>query len=140
MPSIFKKLLQTDQPETATSPVPSKVKAAPSAASGGPVSVTAAEAVPADLRHILRRPVITEKSSAAMSKNQYVFQVARAANKITIARAIHAAYGVTPIAVRTSLVKAKHRTRGRISGRVAGWKKAVITLPVGKTIRLHDGV
>ena len=44
---------------------------------------------------VLIRPIITEKSQAQIATGKYSFQVALRANKIEIAKAIEAMYGVT---------------------------------------------
>ena len=83
---------------------------------------------------VIIRPVVTEKSTAANSLNQYVFSVVREANKIAIAKAVEKQFGVKPVSVNVSWVRTKKRTRGRIIGKTKAWKKAVVTLPAGKTI------
>lgn len=91
-------------------------------------------------RAIIRRPVITEKSALLGSQNQYVFAVEKTANKIQIAKAVEAEYGVRPTIVRVMSMPTKARVRGKIHGRVAAWKKAVVTLPAGKSINVSEGV
>ena len=41
-----------------------------------------------EARDIIIRPLITEKSTALMAEGKYVFEVAKAANKIEIAKAV----------------------------------------------------
>lgn len=89
---------------------------------------------------VLIRPVISEKSSNAASDNKYVFEVVSSANKFVIADAIEKTYGVKPESVRVTTMPAKHRFRRRIKGTVGAWKKAVVTLPKGKSITIVEGV
>jgi large subunit ribosomal protein L23 len=86
----------------------------------------------------LIRPIITEKSSRLGVLRQYVFAVRRSANKIDVRRAIEATYGVRPIRVQTMNVRGKVVRYGRSTGQTRAWKKAVITLPVGKTIDVTE--
>jgi len=84
---------------------------------------------------IINRPLVTEKALLLpeRTKNapQYVFEVARTANKIEIARAIEALFNVKVDRVNTILMKGKMRRQGRFMGRASNWKKAYITLKEG---------
>ena len=85
---------------------------------------------------VLVRPHITEKAGRVAAMNQYVFVVAEGATKPTIARAVFEIYGVRPIRVHTVRIAGKRRRIGRIEGRAAGYRKAIVTLPEGKTIEV----
>lgn len=88
---------------------------------------------------IILRPVITEDSTqGAERKNpQYVFQVAREANKIEIARAVEEVFGVQVKNVNTLVQQGKpKRMRGRMEGRRPTVKKAFVTLEEGQRIDL----
>lgn len=89
---------------------------------------------------VLRRPVITEKSTMLGERGQYVFEVARAANKIEIRRAVEAVFKVDVEAVNVSHVHGKMRRMGRSTGLTASWKKAVVTLREGQKIELFQGI
>jgi len=89
---------------------------------------------------LLVRPLITEKATNLGQKNQYVFAISNKANKIQIAQAIEARYGVKPIKVNVLNISGKVVRRGRQIGRTKDWRKAVITLPAGKNIQIHEGV
>lgn len=97
---------------------------------------------------ILRRPVVSEKSYAAMANGRYVFRCFQYATKIEIARAVEEAFAeqkVTVVAVNTLNVRGKERQRSRGSRRIAGkspdWKKAIVTLAPGQRIKdLFEGV
>ena len=90
---------------------------------------------------ILRRPVITEKNTYLMEEGKYTFEVMRDANKIQIAQAVETCFpNVKVVSVNTMQMPGKYRRRGRIVGRVPGWKKAVVTLREGDRIELFEGV
>ncbi len=84
---------------------------------------------------ILIAPVITEKSLGQVKAGVYVFEVARCANKASIARAVEDLYKVDVTAVRVTRVKGKKKMiRGRFEAQQKNWKKAVITIKKGQKI------
>ena len=89
---------------------------------------------------VLLRPVVTEKSAILASKNMYVFAVKSSANRISIASAIKAMYDIKPLSVNVINVRGKSVTRGRVAGKRSAWKKAIVTLPKGKTLNIYEGV
>jgi len=93
---------------------------------------------------ILRRPIITEKSSYQSSKlSQFAFEVTRKATKAQIKEAIEALYDVDVVRVNVMNIPAKRGLRGRGRRRVVrrpGYKKALVTLAEGQTIDVFEGV
>lgn len=89
---------------------------------------------------ILLRPLITERSTDLTSLNKYVFAVAKEANKIQVAQAILSRYGIKPIKVNILNISGKKVRMGRSFGKRKNWKKAIVTLPEGQTIKLQEGV
>jgi len=89
---------------------------------------------------ILIKPLITEKASNLAQHNQYVFEVSPKANKIQIAQAIEARYGIKPIKVNVLNNFGKIVTRGRDVGKTKDWRKAIVSLPEGKNIQINEGV
>ena len=70
-----------------------------------------------DLYQVIRRPVVTEKSTALKAeRNQILFEVAKNANKIEIKKAIEAVFKVKVIAVRTMQIVVKQRRVGKTAG------------------------
>lgn len=85
--------------------------------------------------NIIRRPVVTERSTTLGEReNKYVFDVARKANKIQIARAVEAIYGVDVIRVNTLVMRGKVKRIGSNIGKRPNWKKAFVTLKDGDAI------
>ena len=81
---------------------------------------------------VIRRPVITEKSSVAReATNTLVFEVAREATKVDIRQAVEKLFNVKVADVRTAVVHGKMKRQGRFFGWRSDWKKA--------TVRLRDG-
>lgn len=89
---------------------------------------------------VLRRPVITEKSSIMSDElNQYVFEVDRNANKLQIKDAVEVIFTVNVLQVRTMVMPAKRGRRGRDWYlRSKEWKKAIVTLADGDEIELFN--
>ena len=90
--------------------------------------------------NILKRPVVTEKSTALREEeNQYAFEVALDANKIEIRRAVESNFGVRVLDVRTQVVRGKMKRFRRGFGKKPNWKKAVVTLREGDFIDFFEG-
>ena len=93
---------------------------------------------------ILRRPIITEKTSFQSGKlNQYVFEVDRKATKAQVKEAVESLFDVTVLRVNLMNVAAKRSRRARsrrLLVRRSGYKKAIVTLAAGDTIDVFEGV
>jgi large subunit ribosomal protein L23 len=89
---------------------------------------------------VLLKPLVTEKATNLGVLNKYVFAVAPKANKIEIAKAIEEVYGVKPVKVNIIKGQGKIIRNGRIFGKRKNWKKAIVALPEGKTIKIYEGV
>jgi len=98
------------------------------------------------LEDVIRRPVITEKNTWLMDKNQYTFEVHPDSTKIQIKAAVQDAFSVKVKAVNTLNVKPKPKSRmirrgaGRITGASRGWKKAIVTLEPGEHIDVFEQI
>ena len=94
-----------------------------------------------DPRQIIRRPIITEKSTIEREFDNIVtFRVDPRANKLEIKSAVEELFDVKVMEVRTSRVKGKPRRVGRYTGRRAAWKKARVKLREGDSIEFFEGV
>lgn len=95
------------------------------------------------LYEILRRPLVTEKSSYQSGLNQYSFIVADSATRTQIKDAIETIYDVDVARVNIINVPPKRgrslRSR-RVSVRKPAFKKAVVTLADGQTLPIFEGV
>ena len=93
-----------------------------------------------DLYDVIRRPVVTEKSTMASEANAVVFEVAKSATKPQIKEAVEGLFNVKVKAVNTVLTKGKvKRFRGRL-GRRNDVKKAYVTLAEGHMIDVTTGL
>ena len=85
-------------------------------------------------------PVITEKSTNLSEQNKIVFKINRNANKKNVKKSIEKIFKVNVIKVNIINKKTRIKlTRGR-KVKVAGYKKAIITLKKGQSIDLTTGV
>ena len=87
-----------------------------------------------EARDIIIRPLITEKSTALMAEGKYVFEVAKAANKIEIAKAVSEIFKVKVEGVNTINVTGKVKRMGRFIGKRSDYKKAIVKRAAGETI------
>ncbi|PWT86044.1 MAG: 50S ribosomal protein L23 [Blastocatellia bacterium] len=85
------------------------------------------------LTDVIRRPLITEKTSILREDGRtIVFQVASAANKLEIRRAVEQLLGSKVASIRTSIAHGKVKRQGRYAGRRSDWKKAFVKLREGQ--------
>jgi len=90
---------------------------------------------------VVLRPLLTEKGTRLKEEgNQYIFRVAKTANKVEIRQAIEQLFKVTVLDLRTARVRGKVKRLGRFQGRRPDWKKAIATLKKGDSIELYEGV
>ena len=91
-----------------------------------------------EAREIIIRPLITEKSTTLMAEGKYVFEVAKAANKIEIAKAVSEIFKVKVADVNTINVEGKKKRIGRFVGKRSDFKKAIVKLAAGETIEFFE--
>ena len=91
-----------------------------------------------EARDIIIRPLITEKSTTLMAEGKYVFEVAKSANKIEIAKAISQIFKVKVATVNTINVEGKVKRMGRSVGKRSDYKKAIVKLAAGETIEFFE--
>ena len=89
---------------------------------------------------ILRRPIVTERSTLLQERGRYVFEVSPASTKHQIKRAVEEAFDVTVVKVNTMNVRGKSKRIGPRVSLSRSWKKAVVTLGPGDTITIFEGV
>ena len=93
---------------------------------------------------VLIKPLITEKVSTLNESGKYGFIVDKDANKVQIKNEVEKMYGVTVESVNTMRYQGKLKTRYTkskvISGRTAGYKKAIVTVKDGEVIDFYSGI
>ncbi|HSR21554.1 MAG TPA: 50S ribosomal protein L23 [Anaerolineales bacterium] len=97
-----------------------------------------------DIHEVLRRPLVTEKTSAQAAKHsQYSFEVSKHATRTLVKDAIENMFDVDVTKVNILNVPAKRGRRARsrrLLVRKPAFKKAVVTLAEGQTLEIFEGV
>jgi large subunit ribosomal protein L23 len=83
-----------------------------------------------NLKDVIKRPIITEKSLAETERHRYTFEVDRHATKTQIKAAVHKYLKVDAVAIRTSLITGliKRTGRRRLPSETPTTKKAIIQI------------
>jgi large subunit ribosomal protein L23 len=87
---------------------------------------------------IVKNIQMTEKGSAMLAQNKYLFEVARDANRVEIKGAVELLFKVDVTKVNTMNYRGKMKRDRTQSGfgKRADWKRAVVTLAEGHEIPL----
>ena len=90
---------------------------------------------------IIIRPIISESSMDMLSSGKYTFEVKKNAGKIEIKKAVEAVFpGVEVESVNTMIMPSKPKRMGANQGVTSSWKKAIVRLAAGETIKVFEGV
>jgi large subunit ribosomal protein L23 len=92
-----------------------------------------------ELYDVLRRPLITEKSTVLQAQGKYAFEVAKGSNKAEIKAAVEKTFKVSVTAVNVITMRGHVRRMGRRTLPAQPWKKAIVTLKEGDKIELFEG-
>ncbi|MFE5895542.1 50S ribosomal protein L23 [Streptomyces sp. NPDC002285] len=114
-------------------------KARRHAAEGKNTVVTPASKAFTDLRDILIKPVVSEKSYALLDDNKYTFVVAPGSNKTQIKQAVESVFEVKVTGVNTINRQGKRKRTKTGFGQRAGSKRAIVTLAEGDRIDIFGG-
>lgn len=88
---------------------------------------------------LIRRPIISEKSTAQGEANTYAFEVLPSCNKQQIKEAVEKLFKVKVQNVRTMMLHGKYKRTGRFVSKKSNWKKALVTLQQGQKIEIFQG-
>ena len=91
---------------------------------------------------VILKPIVTEKSMAAMGEKKYTFLVHTEANKSMIKEAVEKMFEGTKVKnVNTMNLDGKTKRRGMTFGKTAKTKKAIVTLTEdSKDIEIVEGL
>jgi len=89
---------------------------------------------------ILKRPIISEKSTDNVALGRYTFEVDRKADKGEIKKVVEAQFQVKVLGVKTVNIKPKSRWSGQARKKAfrKAYKKAVVQLAQGQKIDLFE--
>lgn len=94
----------------------------------------------AQLYDVIRRPLITEKTTMVSENNTVVFEVSPDSTKTEIKKAVETLFNVQVVSVNTATIHGKQkRFRGRL-GRQNDVKKAYVRLAEGQSIDVTTGL
>ena len=91
---------------------------------------------------VILKPIVTEKSMAAMGEKKYTFLVHTEANKSMIKEAVEKMFEGTKVKnVNTMNLDGKTKRRGMTFGKTAKTKKAIVALTEdSKDIEIFEGL
>lgn len=90
-----------------------------------------------DKYQIVKRPIVTEKTTKLSEKNKYTFEVDKNANKIEIKNAVEELFKVKVVSVNVINEIAKAKRVGTHSGFKPAVTKAIVTLAEGSKIDIY---
>jgi large subunit ribosomal protein L23 len=90
--------------------------------------------------NLIKKPVITEKSTANAQFNKYIFEVRNDANKINIKKTIEEIYKVKVQKINSLNVKSKPKVFKGQRGTRSELKRIIVTLKEGNTIDMSGKV
>ena len=88
---------------------------------------------------ILIEPVLSEKATQLREEGKYVFKVHPDASKIQLKEAVRKLYGVKVVDCTVMNVFGKIKRVRTKPGRTSNWKKAIVRLAAGETIKVFEG-
>jgi large subunit ribosomal protein L23 len=88
-----------------------------------------------EARDVVKRPVVSEKTYKMIENNRYTFEVDIRASKPEIAQAVEEIFKVKVTNVNTMRVPGKSRRVRVVKGMTSAWKKAIVTLKEGDSIK-----
>jgi len=88
---------------------------------------------------ILIEPVLSEKTNMLREEGKYVFRVDPRATKIQVKEAVTRLFEVHPISCTIMNVKGKPKRLRNRAGYTSSWKKAIVRLAKGETIKAFEG-
>lgn len=88
---------------------------------------------------VLIEPVLSEKATALREQNKYTFIVNPSATKIQIKEAVRKLFNVKVVDCTTVNVQGKVKRLRAQPGRTASYKKAIVKLAPGETIKVFEG-
>jgi len=88
-------------------------------------------------RNIVKYPIFTSKTTELLENDKYTFKVNPYSDKSTIKKAIEYLFNVKIKKINTSHLPIKKKRVARFSGTKPHYKKAIITLIEGDSIKFY---
>jgi large subunit ribosomal protein L23 len=91
------------------------------------------------MHYVIKRPLVTEKTSRMAEQGVYAFEVERKASKTDIRQAVEKFFRVKVQDVNTSVCRSRSRRTKLGVSKAVVWKKAMVRLKKGEKITLFEG-
>ena len=91
-----------------------------------------------DKYQVIKRPIVSEKTTKLSEERKYTFEVDRNANKIQIKEAVEALFDVKVQKVNIINGVAKPKRVGQYTGFTSKVTKAIVTLKPGNKIDIYE--
>lgn len=88
---------------------------------------------------IIKKPILTDKTTKLLELNQYSFIIDKRATKNDIKKAIEYTFNVSVTKINTLNSAPKNRSVGKFTGKKASYKKVIFTLAINNSINLFPG-
>jgi len=88
---------------------------------------------------VLIEPILSEKATSLREQGKYTFKVNSEASKIQIKEAVRKLFNVNVVDCTTINVMGKIKRVRSKPGRTASYKKAIVKLAPGETIKVFEG-
>lgn len=89
---------------------------------------------------VLKRPIVTEKTTLQGEQGRYTFEVDPRANKHQVKEAVEKIFDVDVVSVNIIKMPGKGRRYGRHVSKPHPWKKATVKVAEGQSIGFFEGV
>ncbi|MDR0401786.1 MAG: 50S ribosomal protein L23 [Endomicrobium sp.] len=95
-----------------------------------------------DIRNVIIKPIVTEKTTFLKKNNKYVFSVNKNANKFQIKLAVETLFNVNVENVCTLNYtgKSKRSMKSNNIGHKNDWKKAIVKIKKDQEIKIVDEI
>jgi large subunit ribosomal protein L23 len=93
----------------------------------------------ARLFDVIKRPIVTEKTTVLAEQNKVVFEISATANKGDVKAAVESIFKVSVLKVNTINVEGKVKSFRGKKGQRSDFRKAIVTLAAGQTIDFAAG-
>ena len=90
------------------------------------------------LTNIIKKAIITDKTTKLLENNQYCFNVDKKSNKLDIKQAVEYFFKVKVKSINSHNPPYKKRTVGKFTGKKPHYKKAIVTLNSKDKIHLFS--
>jgi large subunit ribosomal protein L23 len=89
--------------------------------------------------YTIKRPILTEKTSALAETGIYAFEVDTDSTKSEIKSAVEKFFRVRVVSVNTSICRKRKKATRSTKGSIRYWKRAIVKLAPGEKISVFEG-